>query len=90
MTECVKNSWSKQSSKLYSCVVLDDELKSLRFEIKKWQVSLSKLKQLIQKCNQVILFLGDIEEKRPLYRTGFNFRNVVKMHLDDLLLAECN
>jgi mannosylglycoprotein endo-beta-mannosidase len=33
--------------------------------------------------------LDGLEEKRPLFRSEFNFRNVVKLHLDDLLLAEC-
>jgi hypothetical protein len=34
--------------------------------------------------------MDSLEEKRPLYRTEFNFRRIVKQHLDDLLLAECN
>jgi mannosylglycoprotein endo-beta-mannosidase len=58
--------------------------------MKKWQVSLSKLKLLIQNYNKVILLLDNLEEERPLFRTEFNFRQIVKMHLEDLLKAECS
>jgi mannosylglycoprotein endo-beta-mannosidase len=34
--------------------------------------------------------LDTLEEERPLYREEFNFRQIVKLHLEDLLLAECN
>jgi hypothetical protein len=33
--------------------------------------------------------LDTLEEKRPLFLVEFNFRLIVKLHLDDLLLAEC-
>jgi hypothetical protein len=33
--------------------------------------------------------LDTLEEERPLYRTEFNFRRIVKLHLEDLLKAEC-
>jgi hypothetical protein len=52
-------------------------------------VSLAKLKGLIQKYNSVILFLDTLEEQRVLYKVEFNFRTIVKVHLE-LLLAECN
>jgi hypothetical protein len=45
---------------------------------------------LIQKCNRVILILDALEEKRNLFTTEFNFKNIVKQHLEDLLLIECN
>jgi hypothetical protein len=64
-------------------------LKSLRFDLKKWQVSLSKIKGLIENCNKVIFLLDTLEEERPLYRAEFNFRKIVKLHLDDLMKAEC-
>jgi hypothetical protein len=88
--ECVKNSWDKGSIKKYSSAILADKLKTLRHELKKWHVSLAQLKQLIKNCNHVILTMDSLEEQRPLYIVEFNFRNVVKIHLDGLLLAECN
>jgi len=87
--ECVKNSWSKPSRKCSSSAVLADKLKSLRYDLKKWKVSLSKLKWLIQNCNEVIFLLDALEDRRPLFITEFNFRKIVKLHLEDLLLAEC-
>jgi mannosylglycoprotein endo-beta-mannosidase len=88
--QCVKESWAKISSKSHSSAILADKLKTLRYDLKKWQVSLSLLKLLIQNCNKVILALDSVEEHRPLYRAEFNFRKIVKIYLDDLLLAECN
>jgi mannosylglycoprotein endo-beta-mannosidase len=88
--ECVSNSWEKESHKSYSSAIVADKMKRLRYELKKWHVSLTKLKALIQKCNEVILALDTLEERRSLFRVEFNFRNIVKLHLDELLLAECN
>jgi hypothetical protein len=88
--QCVSSSWSKESSKRYNSAILADKLKCLRYELKKWHTSLARLKGLIQNCNKVILLLDTLEEKRPLYRTEFNFRKIVKLHLEDLLLAKCN
>jgi hypothetical protein len=45
---------------------------------------------LIQKCNKVILCLDNLEEYRPFLHTEFNFCKLVQLHLDELLLAECN
>jgi hypothetical protein len=87
--ECVSKSWEKLSHKGYSFAILVDKLKTLRYDLKKWHTSLSKLKALIQNCNKVILLLDTLEEERPLSRPKFNFRNIVKLHLDELLKAEC-
>jgi hypothetical protein len=86
----VSRSWSKESNQNYSSAILADNLKSLRHELKKWQTNLAHLKGLIQNFNKVIPLLDTLEEKIPLYRTEFNFRKIVKLHLEDLLLAECN
>jgi hypothetical protein len=53
-------------------------------------VSLAKIKMIIQNCNKVISLLDQLEEERPLFCSEFNFRQIVKEHLDDLLKAECN
>jgi hypothetical protein len=88
--ECVTQSWERGSTKAYSSAVIADKLKSLRHDLKKWHMSLSRLKELIQNCNKVLVVLDTLEEERPLYREEFNFRQIVKLHLEDLLLAECN
>jgi hypothetical protein len=38
----------------------------------------------------VIHILDSLEEQRPLFNSEFNFRQIVKLHLEDLLLVECN
>jgi hypothetical protein len=86
--ECVTMSWYKLSHKSYSSAILADKIKSLRYDLKKWQMSLSKLKLLICKCNEIILVLDNLEELRPMHRTEVNFRKIVKLHLEDLLLAQ--
>jgi hypothetical protein len=65
-------------------------LKGLRFELKKWQVGLYKIKGLIENCNKVISLLDELEEERSLFRAKFNFWQIVKEHLVVLLRAECN
>jgi hypothetical protein len=86
----VKASWNKSTRKSYSSAVLVGKLKTLRYDLKKWHMSLAKLKGLIENCNKVILLLDNLEEKRPLFRAEFNFKRIVKLHLESLLLAECN
>jgi hypothetical protein len=88
--DCVKSSRDKGSKKNYSSAILADKLKTLRHELKKWHVSMAKLKQMIKNCNSVILSMDSLEEQRPLYVAEFNFRRIVKEHLDSLLLAKCN
>jgi hypothetical protein len=89
--ECVDNSWMKVSNKSYSSSIHVDKLKrSIRYDVNIWQVSLFHLKILVTNCNKVILSLNTLEEHRPLFRSRFNFWKIVKMHLDELLLAECN
>jgi hypothetical protein len=34
--------------------------------------------------------MDSLEERRPLFITEFNFRNIFKIHLEELLLIECN
>jgi hypothetical protein len=72
--ECVTQSWERGSAKAYSSAVIADKLKGLRHELKKWHLSLARLKGLIQNCNKVIVILDTLEEERPLYREEFNFR----------------
>jgi hypothetical protein len=88
--DCVKGSWSIPSKKSHCSAIIADKFKSLRQYLKKCHMSLSKLKMLIQKCNQVISILDSLEEKRPLFITKFNFRSIVQTHLEELILIECN
>ena len=53
--ECVKDSWSRSTNKINIATHLAHKLKCLRYDLKKWATSLSTLKKLIEKCNEVIL-----------------------------------
>ena len=48
-------------------------------------MNVSKLKNLVSKCNHVILLLDELEECRPLFIQEFNFRRIVKAHVEKLL-----
>jgi hypothetical protein len=87
--EVVKSAWNKGSVKISSAAIMADKLKTLRQDLKRWHLSLSKLKILIQNCNKVIPILDELEEARPLFITEFNFRAIVKLHLECLFLIEC-
>jgi mannosylglycoprotein endo-beta-mannosidase len=79
----------KGSYKKNSAAILTHKFKVPRADLKKWQTSLSSIKILIENCNKVILLLDNLEEQRVLTRPELNFRNMVKMHLDKLLVAQC-
>jgi hypothetical protein len=42
--DCVKSMWEQQSKKKYSSAVITDKFKLLRHALKKWHLTLSKLK----------------------------------------------
>jgi hypothetical protein len=52
-------------------------LKNLRYDLKKWGKSLSHLKLLITNCSWAILILDQLEEDRTLSSPEFNFTNIV-------------
>jgi hypothetical protein len=68
--------------------IIGAKLKNLRYELKRWGKSLSHFKDLVAKCNHVILLLDQIEDARDLSRPEFNFRNIVKSHLKHLLQVQ--
>jgi hypothetical protein len=64
--DCVENSSKQASHKKHCFVMMADKLKSLRYALKHWQMSISKLKILIQHCNKAISILDSLEA-RDLY-----------------------
>jgi hypothetical protein len=79
--DCVSGSWAKGSNKQCSSETIANKSNMLRYELKKWHLSLDRLQTLIQKCNEVILALDTSEEKRALFTEEFNFRVIVKAAL---------
>ena len=85
--DCVRQSWDIPSRKSSAAAVIADKLKTLRYDLKRWKTGLSKLKILIQLCNKVIFLLDELEDRRPLFTSEFNFRKLVKLHLEDLFFG---
>jgi hypothetical protein len=71
-----------------SAKCLSAKLKLLRKGFKKWSMSFSVLQGLIDNCNDVILLLDGYEEQRALHVSEWNFRNIVKNKLQQLLLCK--
>lgn len=67
------------------CCYFNENFKRLRYDLRKWYTSLSKMKLLIQACNSMILAFDNLEDQRALSRPEFNFRKIVKLHLEGLL-----
>ena len=63
--QCVQKSWAQSTHKASSAAVLAAKFKRLRHDIKKWSVSLSKIKLLIGLCNKAIFIIDDLEDGRP-------------------------
>jgi exonuclease III len=83
--ELVEKVWNTPVKPLSASSVITTKFKNLRYELKRWGFFLSHLKDLIGKCNYVILLLDQLEDERDLSRPEFNFRNIVKAHLKKLL-----
>ena len=66
-------------------LTISSKFKALRYALKKWHLNLSTVKALISDCNKVILYFDGLEEIRPLSRPEYNFRRIVKLHLEDIL-----
>ena len=83
--DCVEQSWSAPTKRTNSATRLTEKFKRLRNALKHWYISLSKLKKAIEACNKVVIFLDNLEELRPLRRPEFNFRKIVKLHIEEIL-----
>ena len=68
-----------------AALTISAKFKALRHALKQWHLKLSTVKALISNCNKVILYFDELEEIRPLSWPEFNFRRIVKLHLQDIL-----
>jgi hypothetical protein len=83
--ETVKNLWEKPVRASNSATTISAKLKNVRRGLKHWSKSISKLKLLIENSNMVLLQLDVLEEKRPLFLQEWNFRVILKRHINRLL-----
>jgi hypothetical protein len=60
------------------------KFKKLRYALKNWSRNLSNLSLLLSNCNVVVLFLDGLEERRILFNTERNLRNIIKNQIAKL------
>jgi len=87
--DTVKSSWVKPvAGQNNSVSVISAKFKRLRYDLKQWSKSLSKIRMLIDSCNRVIKYLDTIEEFRALFNPEWNLRSLVKQKLSSLLMQQ--
>lgn len=83
--EVVRFYWNLPTNATSLATRISAKFKNLRRGHKIWSKNISNLAKMIQNCQKTILFMDTLEERRPLLRTEFNFRNILKKHLMQLL-----
>jgi hypothetical protein len=81
----VLDSWSKPTHKGNFAANINAKFKRLRYDLKLWSKSISKLSICIENSNRAILELDIPEDSRPLSILENNFRIIRKKHLEKLL-----
>jgi hypothetical protein len=83
--KAVSDSWSKPTHKPNSAANLNAKFRRLRYDLKFWSKSISRLSICIENTNKAILELDNIEHRRSLTCTESNFRKILKAHLAKFL-----
>lgn len=83
--DIVKNSWEKPTWKENSVANLNMKFKRLKYDLKHWSKSISKLKIFIENTNKALTELDNLEDKRRITNPEIIFRNILKKHLLRLL-----
>jgi hypothetical protein len=83
--QTVADSWNRQTHKANSAANLNAKFKRLRYDLKFWTRSISKLKICIENTNIAISQIDAIEDARGLTIPETNFRIILKKHLIRLL-----
>jgi hypothetical protein len=83
--DTVLSQWNQAVPATSMARSISTKFKKLRSALKVWSRGLSNLSRLIANCNEVILFLDGLEDRRPLYNTESNLRHLVKRQLATLL-----
>lgn len=82
--EVVQNSWNAPI-RASSAITISAKLKHLRYPLKKWSKSFSKISLLLENSNRALLQLDGLDDLRPLAIPEFNFRVILKAHIIRLL-----
>jgi hypothetical protein len=77
----ISASWAKPSHKGNSAANINAKFKRLRYDLKFWSKSISKLTICIENSNKALMEIDKIEDSRPLSGPEKNFRRILKAHL---------
>jgi hypothetical protein len=83
--QVVSTSWSKPTYKQNSAANLNAKFKRLRYDLKYWSRSISKLSIYIENTNKALEEIDKLEDMRLLSVPEVNFRKILKAHLNRLL-----
>jgi hypothetical protein len=83
--EIVLNQWNQPTPANSMTRRISAKFKKLCSTLKIWSKGLSNLSLLIANCNKVILFMDGLEDRRSLFNTKSNLRNLFKRQLATLL-----
>jgi chaperonin cofactor prefoldin len=81
----VKHSWEKPTWKSNSASNMNIKFKRLRYALKHWSKSISKLKICIENINKALFEIDNLEDMSGLSVLEKNFGNILKKHLLRLL-----
>jgi hypothetical protein len=83
--DLVQQKWNKDVRLTSNASRIIAKLKNVRNALRIWSMKLSNLNSLIQQNNEVLQIMDKLEECRPLYIQEWNFRIIIKSHLEKLL-----
>jgi hypothetical protein len=81
----VSSSWAKPTHKPNSAANINAKFKRLRYDLKFWSRSISRLKVCIENTNNALMEIDKLEDCRSLSGPESNFRKILKKHLAKLL-----
>jgi hypothetical protein len=83
--QVVQQGWDQPCFHSDKAKILTAKLKFLRRSLRAWQQNLSSLAKTIENNKLVLRFMDILEEFRDLSLEKWNFRQVVKSNLENLL-----
>lgn len=82
--DVVASAWQSSTRASDPARILSEKFKTLRRVLKRWSKSLSRLSLLLDNSSKVLQFMDSLEEKKQLFPHEWNFRNILKAHIDRL------
>ena len=80
--------WNRPVRSHNAATVLCRKFKALRYALKNWSKTISRISVAIVNCNETLAQLDELENNRVLTIPEMNFRNILKKHLLRLLIYQ--